>query len=44
MKEKIPPKSKTCEHNGDEFICDKCGKFCCIECFGANNCLECGEE
>ena len=34
-------RSEMCKHGGDEFICDKCGKFCCGKCFGQNNCLDC---
>lgn len=44
MNRETPPKSKICEHNGDEFICENCGKFCCEQCFGKNNCKECEFE
>lgn len=27
----------------EQFCCETCGGHFCIDCFGANNCLGCGE-
>ena len=32
-----------CKKGPAEFSCGECNSFCCVDCFGANNCVKCGD-